>query len=360
MVASLNDLGYTVEWRILNAAEYGFPQRRRRIFIIGYLSNTPIDKKRKVSNQKDWITSLGVLGKSFPCVEKNSNTEFVLTGDLEKISNTTFSKNGKSSFYNSGISINRKVYSIDVKKETVKWKMTLGDVIEKNIKKIPEEFWVDEKDHKKWNDVKGAKQKERTSKSGHKYMFSEGKMETLDKFDKPSRTIITSEGGKTPSRVKHLIEQDIQSNVWGDNVLSTFNSANLLDKFEFNVLKNYIITIANQFLKHLESDNIQLKIDSSWINYYKTNQYQSTHHHLPSSKISGVYYLKTNEQDGNLVFHRSMYPFPFGKNPSNLLQEFFEYTPKVGRIILFPSWAQHSVNANMTEDTRISISFNLI
>jgi DNA (cytosine-5)-methyltransferase 1 len=39
-------------------------------------------------------------------------------------------------------------------------------------------------------------------------MFSEGKMETLDKFDKPSRTIITSEGGKTPSRVKHLIEQD--------------------------------------------------------------------------------------------------------------------------------------------------------
>ena len=136
MVASLNDLGYTVEWRILNAAEYGFPQRRRRIFIIGYLTNTPIDKQRKKCNQKDWITSLGVLGKSFPCVEKNSNTEFELIGDLEKISNTTFSKNGKSSFYNSGISINRKVYSIDVKKETVKWKMTLGDIIEKNINKI--------------------------------------------------------------------------------------------------------------------------------------------------------------------------------------------------------------------------------
>jgi DNA (cytosine-5)-methyltransferase 1 len=227
MVASLNDLGYTVEWRILNAAEYGFPQRRRRIFIIGYIANTPIDKQRKKSNQKDWITSLGVLGKSFPCVEKNSNTEFELIGDLEKISNTTFSKNGKSSFYNSGISINRKVYSIDVKKETVKWKMTLGGIIEKNIKKIPEEFWVDEKDHQKWKDVKGAKQKERTSKSGHKYMFSEGKMDTLDSYDKPSRTIITSEGGKTPSRVKHLIEHNKK---WRRLIPSELEQLNMFPK----------------------------------------------------------------------------------------------------------------------------------
>lgn len=227
MVASLNDLGYTVEWRILNAAEYGFPQRRRRIFIIGYLANTPIDKQRKKSNQKDWITSLGVLGKSFPCVEKNSNTEFELIGNLEKISNTSFSKNGKSSFYNSGISINRKVYSLDVKKETVKWKMTLGDIIEKNIKKIPEEFWVDEKDHQKWEDVKGAKQKERTSKSGHKYMFSEGKMDTLDSYDKPSRTIITSEGGKTPSRVKHLIEHNKK---WRRLIPSELEQLNMFPK----------------------------------------------------------------------------------------------------------------------------------
>ena len=35
MLQSLNDLDYAVEWRIINAAEYGMPQRRRRVFFIG-------------------------------------------------------------------------------------------------------------------------------------------------------------------------------------------------------------------------------------------------------------------------------------------------------------------------------------
>ena len=40
MLASLSDLGYAVEWRVINAADYGMPQRRRRVFFIGYKKNT--------------------------------------------------------------------------------------------------------------------------------------------------------------------------------------------------------------------------------------------------------------------------------------------------------------------------------
>ena len=37
MLASVADLGYSVEWRVVNAADYGFPQKRRRVFIVGRL-----------------------------------------------------------------------------------------------------------------------------------------------------------------------------------------------------------------------------------------------------------------------------------------------------------------------------------
>jgi DNA (cytosine-5)-methyltransferase 1 len=77
-----------------------------------------------------------------------------------------------------------------------------------NEKDVPSEFWLDLNDKVKWVTAKGAKRKERISKSGHSYIFSEGAMSLIDDLDLPSRTIITSEGGKSPSRVKHLIEQN--------------------------------------------------------------------------------------------------------------------------------------------------------
>ena len=45
MLASLSDLGYAVEWRVINAAEYGMPQRRKRVYILAYRSNTSMYKK---------------------------------------------------------------------------------------------------------------------------------------------------------------------------------------------------------------------------------------------------------------------------------------------------------------------------
>jgi DNA (cytosine-5)-methyltransferase 1 len=206
MLASLNDLGYTVEWRIINAAEYGFPQRRRRVFIVGYLENTVIEKRRVKNTSSDWLESNGVLGTAFNCIKKMQPIEFEIKGDLETVSKKYGTNIGKSIFFNSGIAKDRKVFTCEVKPPEIKFDTTLGQILQK-AEDVPLEFWIDLKDKPKWVIAKGAKKKERISKTGHVYTFSEGAMSLIDDLDLPSRTIITSEGGSSPSRVKHLIEQ---------------------------------------------------------------------------------------------------------------------------------------------------------
>ncbi len=84
--------------------------------------------------------------------------------------------------------------------------LTLGDIIEKDENKISKEFFIDEVELEKWKYQKGAKSFERVNKTtGHKYNYSEGSMSFPDSLEKPSRTIITAEGGSSASRFKHVI-----------------------------------------------------------------------------------------------------------------------------------------------------------
>ena len=67
MLSCFSDLGYAVEWRVINAADYGFPQRRRRIFIFAHQEGTAIHKKMTdPSSVMDWIYRDGLFAKSFP------------------------------------------------------------------------------------------------------------------------------------------------------------------------------------------------------------------------------------------------------------------------------------------------------
>jgi DNA (cytosine-5)-methyltransferase 1 len=209
MLSSLNDLGYTVEWRIINAAEYGLPQRRRRVFIIGYLENSKIEKARKKTNFIKWIENDGIIGSPFPAKTKGTLEEFELKGSLETISKNygSSSSKSKSIFHNAGIASKRKVQTIDVKPYEIKYNITLGEILQHH-KEVDSEFWIDKTDLPKWKEEKGAKKKERVSSNGHVYLFSEGGMNFPDLLDLPSRTIITSEGGKSPSRFKHVVEQN--------------------------------------------------------------------------------------------------------------------------------------------------------
>jgi len=193
MLRSLSELGYNVEWKVIDASEWGFPQRRKRVFIVGY--------HRSVSDKH-----LGLLQSTFPYESRLSSREFELSADIETISNDFGIGDMVSKFGNDGHFVNGVVHTNDVKYKKVLGTV-LADVIEP-INNISSDYFINEKDLEKWGYLKGAKKIVRTSKNGHSYNFSEGAMSFPDPLDKPSRTIITSEGGATPSRFKHVILQD--------------------------------------------------------------------------------------------------------------------------------------------------------
>ena len=204
MLKSLDDLGYAVEWRVINAGDYGFPQRRKRVFFIGYLKQSKIYKNLTKETSKDWILKTGVFAKSFKVNTAEEENEFSLSEDLISLSRD-FNKNSKKSpFLNSGLMINGSVKTIKVKSKFSGKKTVLRDVLEKG--KINEEFYIKSEDLPRWKYLKGAKKEERTSQSGFKYNYAEGAMVFPDNLNDASRTIITSEGGASPSRFRHVIK----------------------------------------------------------------------------------------------------------------------------------------------------------
>ena len=203
MLRSLNDLGYAVEWRVINAADYGMPQRRRRVFFLGYHKSTEIYKRIKKSEKLDWLTSIGTIASSFPVSTTKEIHEVEIKGGLVEITND-FNKNEKlSPFENTGLLINGKIFTAKTSPIYSGKKIVLGDVIQ-NGEVIPD-FFINEKDLPKWEYLKGAKKEKRKTKEGFEYNYSEGGMTYPDALDKASRTIITGEGGKSPSRFKHVV-----------------------------------------------------------------------------------------------------------------------------------------------------------
>lgn len=209
MLASLSDLGYVVEWRIINAADYGFPQRRRRVFILGYKKGSKAYNLLKKENTIiNWIYKNGVIAHAFPIKNGSSIlSEFNIEGELGNVSaEFSFHKPEKSPFENAGVMIDRKVYTIKTMPNYKGNSFLLKDIIIQDETKIPTEFFIETKDNVKWGYLKGGKKEERKSKSGFEYSYSEGPMVFPDSLDKPSRTIVTGEGGSSPSRFKHVIK----------------------------------------------------------------------------------------------------------------------------------------------------------
>ena len=205
MLKSLDDLGYAVEWRILNAGEYGMPQRRRRVFFLGYLKGSKIYKELAKDTLENWILKTGVLAKGFKNSFDGEENTFTLDGDLVNVSNN-FNKVGrKSLFKNSGVMIKGSVYTCKTKAVyTGKKRVVLGDILEEG--KVEEEFYIDKSHLDRWDYLKSAKKEKRVSSSGFEYNYAEGAMIFPDDLKKPSRTIITSEGGASPSRFRHVVK----------------------------------------------------------------------------------------------------------------------------------------------------------
>ncbi|MDT0672299.1 DNA (cytosine-5-)-methyltransferase [Staphylococcus chromogenes] len=197
MLSTLDELGYDIEWRVINAADYGNAQRRRRVFIFGYKRELDYVKTLKDFELEDIIYKEGLFAQAFP-IEHTPNKKRVSTTDVSK-DIVDISDEFSFQFFNSGIMRNGKVLTIDTipcYEEPIK----LGEILESEI---DNKYDLNESQVEKFKYLRGPKKILRTSKSGHEYYFSEGGMSETDNLDLPARTMLTSEG--SINRSTHFI-----------------------------------------------------------------------------------------------------------------------------------------------------------
>ncbi len=201
ILRSFMDCGYGVQWRVINAGEYGLPQKRRRVFIFAYHKSTKYYKSIAKINPKDIIFNDGIFVKQFPI--KDEELEFK-TANLSKNSFKNLvevSNKFKAQFYNAGLMCNGKTYTFKVVSEC-------NDIypLKKLIQheEVDKKFFLSDKEYKKFQYLKGNKRILRTKPNGEKYFYAEGAMPCPDNLEVPARTMLTSEGGI--SRTTHIIE----------------------------------------------------------------------------------------------------------------------------------------------------------
>ncbi len=200
MLRCFDDLGYGVEWRVINASEYGMPQRRRRIYIFAFRKNTKFFKNEMNYELRQIILSKGIFAKSFPInYIDNESTLNIRNGynDVVDISN-----NFKFSFRNCGCMIKGNVFTSSFS-PIVEKAMTLNDIVEN---KVDIHYYLNEDKINKFAYLRGSKKIPRIAPNGERYFYSEGAMSPYDELDLPGRTMLTSEG--SINRSTHIIKDE--------------------------------------------------------------------------------------------------------------------------------------------------------
>lgn len=199
MLKTLSGLGYSIEWRVINASDYGMPQRRRRVFIYAY-------RVEKILSAKDVLLREGLFAKSFPVAELTAElSEFKLSKSLKDISDNFGKSDSVSVFQNAGYVKDETVFTVKVEALYEGKNILLKDILQKE-REVPKEFYLEDDKLGRWMYLKGRKREERMAKNGQVFIYNEGAMSFPDDLNKPSRTIITAEGGHAPSRFKHVIQ----------------------------------------------------------------------------------------------------------------------------------------------------------
>ena len=206
MLASLANLGYAVEWRVLNAADYGMPQRRRRIYILGYRKGSHLYDSLLSNKTNEWLMKSGLTARAFPMIPAGNQVKFSLNRNILKLSeNFNVDTPDKSPFFDTGLMIANKVLTMRTKPDYRGKKKKLSDILIPE-KEVPQEFFIQKNELARWKYLKGGKHEKRMTKDGFSYSYNEGPIAFPDSLNKPSRTIVTGEGGPTPSRFKHVIK----------------------------------------------------------------------------------------------------------------------------------------------------------
>lgn len=195
ILACLAKEGYSVEWRVVNAAQYGAAQRRRRTFIFAYRNDTIYGQKMADISADMIIKDGGLMAKAFPIQDMGRITETVIGGDIVDVSD-----NFAFAFEAAGYMCKGRIYTAKVI-EREEEPITLGKILQKN--NVDDKFYITNEKMPKWTYLKGAKKIPRKSADGHEYMFSEGPIAFPDPWDRPGRTMLTSES--TLNRSTHVV-----------------------------------------------------------------------------------------------------------------------------------------------------------
>lgn len=212
MLTAFNNLGYSVEWRVINAADYGRSQRRRRVFFFVFRNDIQYAKSldSKFENKDivfeehkydDYIFQTGLFATQFPIKQapvKNRQVFYELEDDIVAVSD-----NFTGTVWNTGIMRHGKYYSIETAPNFDGNPITLGKILQDETEVPDKYFLTDKAKLEKFQYLRGPKKLERTSADGHTYIYSEGGMSPHDDLNLPGRTMLTSEG--TVNRSTHLL-----------------------------------------------------------------------------------------------------------------------------------------------------------
>lgn len=195
MLACLSAEGYSAEWRVVNAAQYGAAQRRRRVFVFAYRNDTAYGKRMAKVPAESILATDGLMAKAFAVRGMGQKFETNLCDAIADVSDSfTFA------FENAGCMHQGKIHTAKVA-EAEENPVPLGAILQKNV---DEKFYAPiSQKFEKWDYLKGAKRIPRKSANGHEYTFSEGPIAFPDPWDRPGRTMLTSEA--TLNRSTHVV-----------------------------------------------------------------------------------------------------------------------------------------------------------
>ncbi|MBE4704246.1 DNA (cytosine-5-)-methyltransferase [Spiroplasma platyhelix] len=204
ILRDLYNNGYYVEWRVINAAEYGLQQKRRRIFIFAYKKDINFFniKNANFDNALDLIQKNGFFAKSFKIIKEITLDNIKEIDIKEKfIDLADVSDNFKFDFENSGCMIDSKIFTTNATPYSNQPKNLENIILNTEVE---EKYFLTKTQELKLSLLKDRKRIQRTKPNGDIYYYSEGKMSFPDRIDSPARTMLTSEG--TINRSSHIIE----------------------------------------------------------------------------------------------------------------------------------------------------------
>ena len=203
MLKTLDDLGYNVIWRMINAGEYSMPQKRRRVFIFAFKNDTKFSKQL-IDKELNEILKDNFINRIFPINMEEKNNKLLRLKEYKDIADVSDNyKDGK--FFETGVMINQEVFTSELEPISEEIYPLSKVLMEANYYNLADlsAYVVEDEKLDKWKYLKGSKRIERTNKNGHKYFYSEGSMSFPEDINSPARTMLTSEG--TLNRSSHII-----------------------------------------------------------------------------------------------------------------------------------------------------------